>query len=86
MFYCWQGYARMHHVQFEHMGQEGWTDFYDPRYAVAYVNTGPIADNKPSEMVGCTMKDSFNTGIGVFGASGLTFRQNVIHKTVGSGE
>ena len=68
------------------MGQEGWNEFYDPRYAVAFLNTGDVTDIKPSEVTNCTMWYNFNSALGVFGSYNMNITGNVAYRTVGSGE
>ena len=86
MYILLTGYARIRNVEFAQMGQEGWTDFFDPRYALAYLDTGDVSDVKPSYVKECTFHDNFNTAFGSFGANGMVFTDNVVYKTVGSSE
>lgn len=37
-----KGKAQIRNVEFFHSGQEGWTDYYDPRYSVAFLNLGEV--------------------------------------------
>merc|ERR1719370_1191914 len=60
------GWARVQDVEFVRSGQEGWTDSYDPRYGLAYLNTGTATEGNPSYVKGCAFKDSYSTGIGAF--------------------
>ena len=80
------GFARISNVEFYHSGQEGWTDFYDPRYSLAFLDTGPSTEEKPSYVTGCSFHQGFSPAIGVFGAMGVTVQDNIIHHTVGSGK
>lgn len=34
--------AQIRNVEFFQTGQEGWTDYYDPRYSVAFLNLGEV--------------------------------------------
>ncbi len=79
------GYGRISNVEFYHSGQEGWTDFYDPRYSVAFLDTGPSTGNQLSYVTGCSFHSGFNTAIGLFGTTGVEIKDNVIHHAVGSG-
>ncbi|XP_070541075.1 fibrocystin-L-like [Ptychodera flava] len=79
------GYARIANVEFKRCGQEGWPDFYDPRYSLAFLDTGLVTQSQPSYIKGNSFHSGFNTGIGVFGANGILVQDNVIHHTVGPG-
>uniref|UniRef100_A0A3B4ZUN2 PKHD1 like 1 n=1 Tax=Stegastes partitus TaxID=144197 RepID=A0A3B4ZUN2_9TELE len=82
--YSWKGIdykgkAQIRNVEFYRSGQEGWTDYSDPRYSVAFVNLGE------SYIQGCAFHDGFSPAIGVFGTEGLSVDDNVVHHTVGEG-
>ncbi len=85
MVYFATGYARLSDVEFYHTGQEGWTDSYDPRYSLAFLNAGEVSDAKPSYISKCTFHHGFSPAIGVFGTDKLPIEDNVIYHTVGSG-
>ncbi|KAJ8026005.1 Fibrocystin-L [Holothuria leucospilota] len=80
-----KGYARISSVQFKHTGQEGWTDFYDPRYSLAFLDAGEVTEEFPSYVRGCSFHNGFSTAIGVYGTHGLEVSDNVIHHVVGPG-
>ncbi|XP_022097673.1 fibrocystin-L-like isoform X1 [Acanthaster planci] len=80
----YKGYARISNVEFYHSGQEGWSDFFDPRYSLAFLDVGEITAEAPSSVKGCSFHNGFSPAIGVFGTDGLVVRDNVIHHTVGS--
>ncbi|XP_038070546.1 fibrocystin-L-like isoform X1 [Patiria miniata] len=80
----YKGYARISNVEFFHSGQEGWSDFFDPRYSLAFLDVGEITDDAPSSVWGCSFHNGFSPAIGVFGTDGLVIEDNVIHHTVGS--
>lgn len=42
------GNARVENAEFYHMGQEGYIDYEDPRFALAYLKTGQVTDVKSS--------------------------------------
>ena len=68
------------------MGQEGYTDPFDPRYALVYMDTGPTNPlTKPSGLVGCSFLDSYNTVVGVFGTTGIMLRDDVMFSVIGPG-
>ncbi|XP_077992871.1 fibrocystin-L-like [Glandiceps talaboti] len=79
------GYARIANVEFKLCGQEGWPDFFDPRYSLAFLDTGLVTQSSPSYIRGNSFHNGFNTAIGVFGAFGVVIENNVVHHTVGPG-
>ncbi|XP_024153621.1 PKHD1 like 1, tandem duplicate 1 isoform X2 [Oryzias melastigma] len=78
----YKGKAQIRNVEFFQTGQEGWTDYYDPRYSVAFLNLGQIPANE-SYLQGCAFHDGFSPAVGVFGTEGLTIDDNIVHRTVG---
>ena len=52
------GFARFSNVEFARAGQEGWYDNFDPRYALAYLNTGDSVDagGAPGGLVGSRLR------------------------------
>ncbi|XP_017158739.1 PKHD1 like 1, tandem duplicate 1 [Poecilia reticulata] len=80
----YQGKAQIRNVEFFRSGQEGWTDYSDPRYSVAFLNLGEVSGND-SYIQGCSFHDGFSPAIGVFGTAGLSIDDNVVHHTVGEG-
>ncbi|MEE6507574.1 hypothetical protein FKM82_026763 [Ascaphus truei] len=78
------GSARIDNVEFYHSGQEGYRDATDPRYSIAFLNLGEVAENT-SYVKGCSFHNGFAPAIGVFGTNGLDIDDNVIHFTVGEG-
>ena len=79
------GLARLNNVEFYHSGQEGWTDYYDPRFSIAFLDIGPVTRERPSYIEHCAFHHGFSPAIGVFGTQNLNITNNVIHHTVGSG-
>ncbi|XP_022094388.1 fibrocystin-L-like [Acanthaster planci] len=79
----YKGYARISNVQFFHTGQLGWSDSFDPRYSLAYLDIGRVTEKLPSYVKGCSFHNGFSPAIGVFGTDGLLVKDNVIHHTVG---
>uniref|UniRef100_A0A672GVH9 Polycystic kidney and hepatic disease 1 (autosomal recessive)-like 1 n=1 Tax=Salarias fasciatus TaxID=181472 RepID=A0A672GVH9_SALFA len=82
--YSWEGIdykAQIRNVEFYRSGQEGWTDSYDPRYSVAFLNLGEVSGD--TYIQGCGIHDGFSPAIGVFGTHNLKIDQNVVHRTVG---
>uniref|UniRef100_A0A3B3X637 G8 domain-containing protein n=1 Tax=Poecilia mexicana TaxID=48701 RepID=A0A3B3X637_9TELE len=79
----YRGKAQIRNVEFFRSGQEGWTDYFDPRYSVAFLNLGEVRND--SYIQGCAFHDGFSPAIGVFGTAGLSIDDNVVHHTVGEG-
>ncbi|KAI4871505.1 hypothetical protein NFI96_027165, partial [Prochilodus magdalenae] len=80
----YRGKAQIRDVEFYHTGQEGWTDYTDPRYSLAFLNLGAVTQNE-SYIKGCAFHHGFAPAIGIFGTDGLSVDDNVIHHTVGEG-
>ncbi|XP_052245987.1 fibrocystin-L-like isoform X3 [Dreissena polymorpha] len=79
------GYIRARYAKFDFMGQDGYTESYDPRFAIAYVATGPVNDVKPSLVQGCAFVSLDSTAVGAFGATDLEISNNVVVNPVGNG-
>ncbi|CAH1226877.1 PKHD1L1 [Branchiostoma lanceolatum] len=79
------GYARVTNTEFYRTGQEGWTDFFDARYSIAYMDTGTVDSIRPSYVRKNAFHNCFSVAVGVFGATGIEVDDNVIHHTVGQG-
>ncbi|XP_060067589.1 fibrocystin-L-like [Ylistrum balloti] len=80
-----QGYARVWNTEFYHTGQESWTKSHDPRFSIAYKDTGPAGvPATPSSIKYCAFHDGFNTAIGLFGAPDFLVENNIIYHTVGA--
>ncbi|XP_036421459.1 fibrocystin-L-like [Colossoma macropomum] len=80
----YRGKAQIRDVEFYHTGQEGWTDYPDPRYSLAFLNLGLVGQNE-SYIKGCAFHHGFAPAIGIFRTDGLSVDDNVIHHTVGEG-
>lgn len=76
---------RANFTQFKHMGQDGFIESYDPRYALSYIATGNVREAKPSIVSGCSFVDLFGTAIGAYGIGELTIENNVVFKPLGNG-
>ena len=70
--------AQIEGVEFSGCGQLGYTDDFDPRFALAILN---IDDSYVRD---CSVHDGYNTGIGVFDSNGVEIYGNVVHNTVGA--
>ena len=77
-----EGVALLRGVEFKGCGQLGYTDSFDPRFALAFLHL----DNPftPSYVTECSFHDGFNTAIGIFDSSNIQVKHNVIHGTVGA--
>ena len=80
------GFARASFTQIVNMGQEGFTDPWDPRYALTFLDTGKVSELNPSYVTGCAFVNSLSTAIGVYGAEGIPIQDNLIHSTLGDGK
>ncbi|XP_044191170.1 PKHD1 like 1, tandem duplicate 1 [Thunnus albacares] len=80
----YKGKAQIRNVEFFRSGQEGWTDYSDPRYSVTFLNLGKVS-GEDSYLQGCAFHDGFSPAIGVFGTEGLNVDDNIVHRTVGEG-
>lgn len=40
-----KGKAQIKNVEFFRSGQEGWTDYFDPRYSVTFLNLGEVGQH-----------------------------------------
>ncbi|XP_041664378.1 fibrocystin-L-like [Cheilinus undulatus] len=80
----YRGKAQLRNVEFYRTGQEGWTDWFDPRYSVAALNVGEVTDEE-LYIQGCAFHEGFAPAIGVYGTVGLNIDDNIIHRPVGDG-
>ena len=76
------GTAQLQGVEFRGCGQEGFVERFDPRYSLAFLNTGTVTDR--SYVRHCSFHDGYNVGIGVFGTNGMNVSDNVLHRTLGT--
>lgn len=72
-------------MEFYHTGQESFKEEFDPRFSLAYLNTGTVNHVKPSFASRNAFHSGFSTAIGVFGTGSLNVTENVIVGTVGAG-
>ena len=85
------GYGRFSNVEFQRGGQEGWSDNYDPRYTVAFVQTGDhvYGTGEPGEaesyVRNCGLNYNYNSAIGIFGANNVGIENNVIYRHINDG-
>ena len=68
------------------MGQLGYGEAFDPRYAISYVQTGRSFNVKPSYLIGNSFLNGFSTQIGVYGADELLIKNNVLQGFIGPGK
>ena len=74
----------MSNVEFYHTGQEGWTDAFDPRFSIVFLDTGVSTPVRPSFLRNSAFHHGFAPAIGTFGVENLTISNNVVYHTVGS--
>jgi hypothetical protein len=85
------GFARFSNVEFAVSGQEGWYDNFDPRYALAFLDTGDSEDangaqkKKESYVKKCAFNYGYNSAIGVFGSNNIPVEDNVIYRFINDG-
>ena len=80
------GFAQVSNVEFFQCGQEGFTDSFDPRFALTFMG---VTNNPDSVRYSYVRKSAFHNGfssaIGVFGVDDMEIDDNVIYHTVGEG-
>ena len=76
----YSGSAQVCGVEFKGCGQLGYTDDFDPRFALSFVGLGKQGTSYVKD---CSFHDGYNTAIGVFETNSLQIEWNVIHSTVG---
>ena len=85
------GYGRFENIEFVRAGQEGWYDNFDPRYAIAFLNTGDSesaggkAGALESYVKKCAFNYGYNSAIGVFGANNIPVEDNVVYRFINNG-
>merc|ERR1719369_964665 len=85
------GAARFANVEFAVSGQEGWFDNFDPRYALAFLDTGDSVEangapkKKESYIKKCAFNWGFNSAIGLFGSNNIPVEDNVIYRFINNG-
>lgn len=77
------GTAQLQGVEFSGCGQLGYTEHFDPRFALAFLNIGRQIGTYASYVKSCSFHDGYNTAIGVFLSSNMMINDNVIYGTVG---
>ena len=82
----YRGYAKISNVEFVRAGQEGWTDAFDPRYSLAFVNHEDSTDNdennKESYILKCGFNFNYNAAIGLFNSNNIRVEDNVVFRTL----
>ena len=74
------GTVQLEGVEFKGCGQLDFSESYDPRFALAFVNTGR---QRNAYVKHCSFHDGYNTALGLFGTDNMEITSNVIHGTVG---
>jgi len=85
------GFARFSNVEFAVAGQDGWYDNFDPRYALAFLDTGDSIDSngapnaEESYVKKCAFNYNYNSAIGIFGSNNIPVEDNVIYRFINNG-
>merc|ERR1719513_186338 len=85
------GFARFSNVEFAVAGQDGWYDNFDPRYALAFLDTGDSIDSngapnaEESYVKKCAFNYNYNSAIGIFGANNIPVEDNVVYRFINDG-
>ncbi len=77
-----QGRAMLRGVEFRGCGQLGYTDDFDPRFALAFLNLQ--LPGTSSNVTECSFHSGYNTAIGVLNSNNILIEDNVVHGTVGA--
>ncbi|GFN92106.1 fibrocystin-l [Plakobranchus ocellatus] len=80
------GFAQFSNVEFFHTGQEGFTENYDARFSLTFMDTL----SNPGQIMysfvkRCAFHNGYSTAIGAFAIQGLEIDENTVHHTVGPG-
>eukprot|EP00090_Calanus_glacialis_P017096 TRINITY_DN2671_c0_g1_i4.p1 TRINITY_DN2671_c0_g1~~TRINITY_DN2671_c0_g1_i4.p1 ORF type:complete len:4502 (+),score=1148.36 TRINITY_DN2671_c0_g1_i4:1085-13507(+) len=85
------GFARFSNVEFAVAGQDGWYDNFDPRYALAFMDTGDSVDAdgaanaEESYVKKCAFNYNYNSAIGIFGSNNIPVEDNVVYRFINNG-
>ena len=85
------GYGRFSNVEFVRAGQEGWSDNYDPRFSIAFVEAGDHvygtgeAGEAESYIRNCGLNYNYNSAIGIFNSHNVGVENNVIYRHIMNG-
>ncbi|KAK3716577.1 hypothetical protein RRG08_039372 [Elysia crispata] len=80
------GFGQFSNVEFFHTGQEGFTENYDARFSLTFMDTTSTPGMIMYSFVRrCAFHNGYSTAIGAFAVQGLEIDQNVVHHTVGPG-
>merc|ERR1711892_179231 len=85
------GFARFANVEFAVAGQDGWYDNFDPRYALAFMDTGDSVDSdgapnaEESYVKKCAFNYNYNSAIGLFGSNNIPVEDNVVYRFINNG-
>lgn len=80
----YKGFARIENTEFVRTGQLGYVAPHDPRFSLAFVDIGKINDIRPSYIKNNAFHHGFAPTIGIFGTNGVSVKNNVVYRTVGS--
>ena len=82
----YRGYAKISNVEFFRAGQEGWTDRFDARYSLAFIDHGESynndAEDRESYVKKCAFNYNYNAAIGLFSTNNVLIKDNVVYRTL----
>ncbi|GFN92112.1 fibrocystin-l [Plakobranchus ocellatus] len=80
------GFGQFSNVEFFHTGQEGFTENYDARFSLTFMDTTSTPGQIMYSFVKrCAFHNGYSTAIGAFAIQGLEIDENTVHHTVGPG-
>ena len=82
----YRGYAKIANVEFLRAGQEGWTDRFDARYGLAFIDHEDSYNNddqnRESYVKKCAFNYNYNAAIGLFNTNNVLIEDNVVYRTL----
>jgi len=82
----YRGYAKIANVEFLRAGQEGWTDRFDARYGLAFIDHEDSYNNddqnRESYVKKCAFNYNYNAAIGLFNTNNVLVEDNVVYRTL----
>ena len=82
----YRGYAKIANVEFLRAGQEGWTDRFDARYSLAFIDHEDSYNdddqNRESYVKKCAFNYNYNAAVGLFNTNNVLIEDNVVYRTM----
>ena len=78
------GVAEISNVEFVNCGQRGFTENYDPRFSLAFLDVGDTTDHG-SYVKKCAFNVNYNVAVGVMATNNLVLEDNVIYRAFTDG-